>query len=50
MHAIDHGQRSGLGAASFAFGGGTKPISELMFNKYDLDRNGLKHTIIMAAR
>jgi hypothetical protein len=25
----------------FAFGGGTKPVSQLMFNKYDTDNSGL---------
>jgi hypothetical protein len=29
-----------LAPTCFAFGGGTKPISELMFNKYDVDKNG----------
>ena len=29
-----------LPPSSFAFGGGTKPVSQLMFNKYDLDNNG----------
>ena len=24
----------------FAFGGGTKPVSQLLFNKYDTDKNG----------
>jgi hypothetical protein len=31
---------SPLPPSSFAFGGGTKPVSQLMFNKYDLDHNG----------
>ncbi|CAF0897287.1 unnamed protein product [Rotaria sordida] len=25
----------------FAFGGGTKPVSQLLFNKYDTDKNGV---------
>lgn len=25
----------------FAFGGGTKPVSQLLFNKYDTDQSGL---------
>lgn len=25
----------------FAFGGGTKPVSQLLFNKYDTDKSGL---------
>ncbi|CAF1246521.1 unnamed protein product [Adineta steineri] len=29
-----------LSPSRFAFGGGTKPISEVMFNKYDTDKNG----------
>ena len=29
-----------LSPSCFAFGGGTKPISEVMFNKYDVDKNG----------
>jgi hypothetical protein len=24
----------------FAFGGGTKPVSQLLFNKYDTDKSG----------
>ena len=41
MHAINNrSQRSAPGPTSFAFGGGTRPMSELMFNKYDLDKNG----------
>ncbi|CAF1218700.1 unnamed protein product [Rotaria sp. Silwood1] len=29
-----------LPSSGFAFGGGTKPLSELVFKKYDLDNNG----------
>jgi hypothetical protein len=36
-------QSTPLLPSRFAFGGGTKPISELMFNKYDVDKNGYFH-------
>lgn len=29
-----------LPPSRFAFGGGTKSVCELMFNKYDKDKNG----------
>lgn len=29
----------------FAFGGGMKPLSELVFNKYDTDKNGDIHIL-----
>jgi hypothetical protein len=35
-----HLAATALAPTCFAFGGGTKPISELMFNKYDVDKNG----------
>ena len=37
--------RTPLAPTSFAFGGATKPISELMFNKYDKDRSGMKTAV-----
>jgi len=41
MNVMNKNQRTGPTPTCFAFGGGTKPISELMFNKYDLDKNGM---------
>lgn len=41
MHAINKNQRVAPLPPSFGFGGATKPISELMFNKYDKDKNGI---------
>lgn len=42
MNLINKNHRiaTGIAPTSFAFGGGTKPISELMFNKYDIDKSG----------
>jgi hypothetical protein len=41
MNVINKNQRTSLAPTCFAFGGGTKPVSELMFNKYDIDKNGM---------
>jgi calcium-binding protein CML len=41
MNVINKSHRTSLAPTCFAFGGGTKPISELMFNKYDIDKNGM---------
>jgi hypothetical protein len=38
---INKNQRTPLAPNCFAFGGSTKPISEIMFNKYDKDKNGM---------
>ncbi|CAF2361463.1 unnamed protein product [Rotaria sp. Silwood2] len=40
MNAINKHQRITPAPTCFSFGGATKPISELMFNKYDKDKNG----------
>ena len=42
MNGINKNHRTAPAFAPtpFAFGGGTKPISELMFNKYDIDKSG----------
>jgi len=41
MNVINKNQRGTLAPTCFAFGGGKKPISELMFKKYDKDKNGM---------
>ena len=41
MNVINKNQRTPFAPTCFAFGGSTKPISELMFNKYDTDKNGM---------
>lgn len=48
MNGINKNHRTApaLAPTSFAFGGGTKPISELMFNKYDVDKSGSYSTWI----
>ena len=45
MNTINKNQRVKLPPTCFAFGGGTKPMSELMFNKYDKDKNGMLREI-----
>lgn len=40
MNVINKKPTMILPPSSFAFGGSTKPISEIMFNKYDKDKNG----------
>ncbi|CAF1184932.1 unnamed protein product [Adineta steineri] len=40
MNIIQTNQVKPLPPSCFSFGGSTKSISEIMFNKYDLDKNG----------
>ncbi|CAF1184948.1 unnamed protein product [Adineta steineri] len=46
MNIIQTNQVKPLPPSCFSFGGSTKPISEIMFNKYDLDKNDLNISII----
>ena len=41
MNVINKPSRIILPPNCMAFGGATKPVSELMFNKYDKDKNGM---------
>jgi hypothetical protein len=45
MNVINKNQQRSFAPTNYAFGGSTKPISELMFNKYDTDKNGMSKNI-----